>query len=116
MGTMDNSTESLFGRIRSIFSFNSRTLLVLLPSSGCTYKIRIWLSCDIIDSCKLRKDTGNTEFHVYKSQEQQRRRKKMGFPRQPQMRQKSTTAAAAALLTDVVLKVYRKVVQEMQQP
>lgn len=60
---------------------------------------------------------GNNEFHACKSQEQQRRRKKMGFPRQLQMRQKSTTAAAGALLTDqVVLKVYRKVVQEMQQP
>lgn len=30
MGTMDDSTESLFGRVRSIFSFNSRMLLVLL--------------------------------------------------------------------------------------
>lgn len=41
----------------------------------------------------------------------------MGFPRQPQIRQKSITAAAAALLTDqVVLKVDRRVVQEMQQP
>lgn len=83
----------------------------------CTYKIRIWLCCDSIDSCKLRKDMGNTEFHACKSQEQQKTRKKTGFSRQPQMRQKSTTAAAAALLTDqVVLKVDRKVVQEMQQP
>lgn len=68
--------------------------------------------CNIIDSCKLRKDT---EFHVYNIQEQQR--KKIWFLRQPQLRHRSTTAAAAALLTDqVVLKAYSKVVQEMQQP
>lgn len=60
---------------------------------------------------------GNTEFHVYKSQEQQKGRKKIGFPRLPQLRQKSTTAAAVALLTDqVVFKVYRVVMQKLQQP
>lgn len=60
---------------------------------------------------------GNTEFHVYKSQERQKGRKKIGFPRLPQLRQKSTTAAAVALLTDqVVFKVYRVVMQKLQQP
>lgn len=97
-------------KIHFLLQLQSSFSATALTKSGFGYAV---MSLILASSERM----GNTEFHVYKSQERQKGRKKIGFPRLPQLRQKSTTAAAVALLTDqVVFKVYRVVMQKLQQP